>query len=44
MAAIKNTNEILAEILSIITSGLPLPDIKMQLEDIMQNQTVSNAL
>lgn len=39
--AIKSTNEILSEILNIITSGLPLPAIKEELEDIMQNQTVS---
>lgn len=32
--AIKSTNEILSEILNIITSGLPLPEIKAQLEDI----------
>ena len=38
---VKSTNEILAEILSIITSGLPLPEIKMQLEAIMHNQTIS---
>lgn len=41
---VKSTNEILSEILSIITSGLPLPDIKEHLEDIMQNQTVSQEL
>lgn len=42
--AIKSTNEILSEILSIITSGLPLPDIKVQLEDIINNQTISKEL
>lgn len=41
---VKSTNEILSEILSIITSGLPLPDIKVQLEDIINNQTVDKVL
>lgn len=41
---VKSTNEILSEILSLITGGLPLPEIKVQLEDIIQNQTVSQEL
>lgn len=41
---IKSTNEILSEILNIITSGLPLPDIKVQLQDIIEHQTVSQEL
>lgn len=41
---VKSTNEILSEILSIITSGLPLPDIKVQLEDIINNQNLSKNL
>lgn len=42
--AIKSTNEILSEILNIITSGLPLPDIKVQLQDIIEHQNVSKDL
>lgn len=42
--AIKSTNEILSEILNIITSGLPLPSIKVQLADIINNQNLSNNL
>lgn len=41
---VKSTNEILSEILSIITSGLPMPDIKMQLQDIIEHQNVSKEL
>ena len=41
---VKSTNEILSEILRIITSGLPLPDIKVQLEDIANLQNLSNDL
>lgn len=42
--AIKSTNEILSDILNIITSGLPLPDIKVQLQDIIEHQNVSKEL
>lgn len=42
--AIKSTNEILSEILNIITSGLPLPDINVQLQDIIEHQNVSKEL
>lgn len=42
--AIKSTNETLSEILSIITSGLPLPSIQIQLEYIMHNQVESKEL
>ena len=41
---VKSTNEILSEILNIITSGLPLPEIKVQLEDIINNQNLSKNL
>lgn len=41
---VKSTNEILSEILWVITSGLPMPAIKEELEYIMHNQTISKEL